>query len=78
MTTNMKPVSKEARFMRARRALARQNKDLCKCRSVDFLDVVGRYFMIDLTDNSVCKTHVSLDDLTQELKLLKPFEMVVE
>jgi hypothetical protein len=72
-----KPLSREAHFMRARRALARQGKDIHRCRSVEFLEVTGRYFMTDRASHEVTDIHVDIEELSRTLGLIKPYEYLV-
>lgn len=73
------PITTRAVFQRLNRALAKDLRVLKKCReSSRWHRDLGDYYIIDADRNSIVDTHVDLEKLAKQMKLIQPFEKVVE
>ena len=72
-------VSERALIQRINRKLSKELKSLRGARekSIGFHDT-GRYYIVDDSRNLVAATDVKLEELGRELKVLKPYEVLVD
>ena len=72
-------VSRRALEGRVRRALAKQDELLCKCRTDSrWYGDLGDYYIADAQTNGVIAQHVDLEELAGELNLLKSAEVLAD
>jgi hypothetical protein len=73
------PVSVRAAMQRINRKLAPDGEKLLKCREgARWLSDLGRYYILDVNRNVLLTRHVALDALGRKLKVLAPWESLVE
>ena len=73
------PVSARAAIQRINRKLAPDGEKLKRCREGGrWLSDLGRYYVLDVNRNVLLTRHVDLDALGRKLKVLAPWESVVE
>jgi hypothetical protein len=83
------PVSERALFQRINRALNHEDERLRVARGSYYYESncsrtwledrdLGRYYQVDLCRNALIDTHVDLEALGRELRVLRPWEQLAD
>lgn len=70
------PVSERAVVQRINRKLAARGKKLKKCRGAYWREKLGEYYILHVAHDCIDDSHVSLEALGRELKVLGAWEKV--
>ena len=71
-------ITDRALFQRINRKLKDEGEQLRTARTQDIESSMGRYFIIDLTLNSVIERNQNLEKLGRKLGVLQPWEELTE
>ena len=71
---NKVPVTQRALIQRINRALEKEGQILKTTRGNKWRSSLGDYYVVDLNRNTMISTHVDLEELGREIKVLAPYE----
>jgi hypothetical protein len=72
------PVTRRAIIARINRKLAPESRRLKKTRGMRFYQDLGDYWIVDHGRNAVDDTHVDVEALARELKVIHPREKITD
>ena len=72
-------LSERAVLARVNRALAKEDEIIRICREDSrWHPELGRFYSVDLSQNVIMSKHVDLEKWARELKVMKPYEILVD